>query len=122
MSFSLYSLNGSKFCFNVPWKKNGCYGIIANAHLNRFKDNSWIFLSSIKIYPPLLHSINLNNATIIEDFPAPVLPIKATFSPGYISKLISFKTRRDSGSYEKDNFFTEIAPDLGQARDKGNWH
>lgn len=43
-----------------------------NLDLKAFSPISWMSMSSIKILPSL--SANLNNAFIMDDFPAPVLP------------------------------------------------
>ena len=45
-----------------------------------------------------LNFANLNKALTSEDFPAPVLPMTPTFSPGNILTEIFFKTIGKSGA------------------------
>lgn len=66
------------FYYNCEYKKSiHTWGIIVNFDLKLCRPIFEISISSINIVP-VTGSIILNNAKVIEDFPAPVRPIMPT--------------------------------------------
>mmetsp|Transcript_4856 Transcript_4856/g.650 ORF Transcript_4856/g.650 Transcript_4856/m.650 type:complete len:153 (-) Transcript_4856:2989-3447(-) len=82
---------GSKFFLKLTLKMVGDCGIIEILYLSSYKLTFAISTPSIKIYPPL-NSYILIKASIMEDFPAPVLPIIAILLPPGHVKLRFYKT------------------------------
>lgn len=83
--------NGSILSLIDPSKTVESCIIIVIDSLNYLSDNALMSTLSISIYPCVPSNI-LKLLKVIVDFPAPVLPTMATFSPAYTVKFIFFKT------------------------------
>ena len=93
--------------------------MIVKAFLAWCKPRSMIFIPSTIISDPLSGSANLYIATVIEDFPAPVLPTIPMCSFGCSLKSIFFRTKSSSGLYLNWRFFTSI-PELFLGQSAGS--
>ena len=83
----------------LPLNKNGICGIIDKLFLSECKPIFLISQPPIKICESYYPYVILKRACIILDFPAPVLPTMATFSPSYILKFNFFNVKSNYSLY-----------------------
>jgi len=100
-----------------PMNITGVYGIMDIAFLKVLRPRLFASTPSIIILPASepseLISHILNMAWIIEDFPAPVRPTQATFSPPLILRSTPFKVFSRPSLYLKWTFLNSIDPWFG---------
>ena len=106
--------NGSIFCFTVPLKRKGVWGITERCFL---KECNPILRAS---YPPIYNlepwsgSMRRNKAWMIEDFPAPVLPTIPILWPAFAKKLTFFNTLGSPSLYLADKLLNSTLGFYGQ--------